>query len=284
MKSVYIRIMLAAGLLITAAGCNKKEDLDISNLFPENTPAPTAIDNWITANYTKPYNIEVKYRWQPFEAPTDKTLVPIQEEKVVPIMDIVSKTWIAPYIKIAGLPFFLKYTPKQFILIGSPKYNSNGTIGLGEAEGGKSIQLLQLNLYHAKNEAFIKQMLHTIHHEFAHILHQNILYPREFKNITPGSYTSNWNLTSQADALAMGFITPYSRASFDEDFVEIASTMLTEGKAGFEKIVNSTPNTTGQQLIRQKAQIVRSYFINTWKIDFDKLQSTTVTAIAEVIK
>ncbi|CAL1520374.1 putative zinc-binding metallopeptidase [Chitinophaga sp. MM2321] len=284
MKSTYFKTVLAICLLGILASCRKKEDLDISNLFPEETETPSAIDNWITANYTKPYNIAVKYRWQPFELATDKTMVPIKEEKVIPVMDIIRLTWIEPYIKEAGLDFFLKYSPKQFVLVGSAKYNSNGTITLGEAESGKTIQLLLLNYFDQKDQAFVKQMLHTIHHEFAHILHQTIFYPREFKQVTPGGYTGNWNNTSEEDALNMGFITPYARASTDEDFVEMASTMLTEGKDGFETILDNIPDANGQSLIREKAEIVKNYYFNTWKINFDSLQLKTYTAIVEATR
>jgi hypothetical protein len=34
-------------------------------------------------------------------------------------------------------------------------------------------------------------------------------------------------------------VTAYSSLNFDEDFVEMIAMMLTEGKAGFDKIVNS---------------------------------------------
>lgn len=283
MKHRYIITLLAAGL-ITLAGCSKKENLDVSNLFPENNQAPTALDNWITDNYTKPYNIEIKYKWDPFAVSTDKTLVPVKENIVIPVMDLIRKTWIDPYVKEAGLPFFLKYCPKQFVLVGSAKFNSNGTITLGEAEGGKTIQLLRLNDFNQKDEAFVKFMLHTIHHEFAHIMHQTIFYPREFKALTPGGYTGTWNNTSLQEALDLGFITPYARSKADEDFVEMASTMLTEGKDGFEKIVNKSTTATGKDMLRQKAEIVRTYFQKSWKIDFDSLQLKTATAIAEAIR
>jgi substrate import-associated zinc metallohydrolase lipoprotein len=284
MKRQYIISILTAGLITLLSGCSKKDDLDISNLFPENYQQPTALDNWITTNYTKPYNIEVKYKWDPYAVSTDKTLVPVKESMVIPVMDLIHKTWIEPYVKEAGLPFFLKYCPKQIILVGSPKYNSNGTITLGEAEGGKTIQLLRLNDFNQKDEEFVKFMLHTIHHEFAHILHQTIFYPREYKALTPSGYTGTWNNTTDQEALDLGFITPYARSKADEDFVEMVSTMLTEGKDGFEAIVNRSQTNVGKDMLHQKAQIVRNYFQNSWKINFDSLQAKTSTAIAEAIR
>ncbi|MBC9934749.1 zinc-binding metallopeptidase [Chitinophaga qingshengii] len=283
MKRHYIIPMLVAGLITVLSGCRKKDDLDISNLFPENTQQPTALDTWLTEHYTKPYNIEVRYKWDPYVA-TDKTLIPVREPLVIPVMDLVHKTWAEPYIKIAGMPFFLKYAPKQFILIGSAKWNSNGTITVGEAEGGKAIQLFRLNEFDLKNEGYIKFMLHTIHHEFAHILHQTIFYPREFKALTASGYTGTWNNTTDQEALDLGFITPYARSKADEDFVEMLSTMLTEGKEGFEAIVNQAETDYGKDMLHQKAEIVRNYLQNSWKINLDSLQLATSTAIKEAIK
>ncbi|NML41278.1 hypothetical protein HHL17_29055 [Chitinophaga sp. G-6-1-13] len=284
MKRHYIIPILVAGLITLLSGCGKKENLDISNLFPEDNQQPTTLDNWITANYTKPYNIEVRYKWDPYAVATDKTLIPVKESMVIPVMDLIHKTWVEPYINEVGLPFFLKYSPKQIILVGSPRYNSNGTITLGEAEGGKTIQLLRLNEFNQKNAGFVKFMLHTIHHEFAHILHQTIFYPREYKALTPSGYTGTWNNTTLQEALDLGFITPYARSKADEDFVEMVSTMLTEGKDGFDQMVSQSRTTVGKDMLQRKAQIVRTYFQNSWKINFDSLQAKTATAIAEAIR
>ena len=46
----------------------------------------------------------------------------------------------------------------------------------------------------------IKMMFHTIEHEFGHILHQTVLYPQDFKRISVGDYTSDWNNTTDEEA------------------------------------------------------------------------------------
>jgi substrate import-associated zinc metallohydrolase lipoprotein len=283
MKATYLKSILLFCSIALLAACSKKDDLDVSNLFPDKYPAPNTIDQWLTTNYTQPYNIDVKYRWAPFEVPKDKVIIPVKEEIVTPVMDIIRQTWIAPYVKVAGMDFFLKYSPKQFVLVGSAIYNSDGTITLGEAEGGKRIMLTQLNDFDKKDIEFVEQMLHTIHHEFAHILHQTILYPREFKQVTPGGYTATWYNTKPAEALSIGFVTPYARSSYDEDFVEVVSTMLVKGKDGFDQMVSKT-TPEAQTLIKQKVTIVKNYFQNSWKINFDSLQAKTYTAILEATK
>ncbi len=240
-------------------------------------------DNWLTDNFTKPYNIEVKYRWDPFEVPLDKTLVPPLVEKVRPTMEAVKAIWIEPYIKEAGADFIKKFCPKQYILVGSANWNDNGTIILGTAEGGRKVVLYQINDFDKKNVAGVKQMLHTIHHEFGHILNQNILYSVAFKQITPGDYTSNWYNISEEEALNLGFVTSYAMSSADEDFVEMIATMLVEGKTAFDARV-ATANATAQAAIRKKEQIVVDYMNKAYGINFRSLQATTQTAITEFSK
>ena len=51
------------------------------------------VDQWIYENLTKPYNIDVKYKWDQAELDKNKTLVPIKEELVVPVMKMIKKIW-----------------------------------------------------------------------------------------------------------------------------------------------------------------------------------------------
>jgi substrate import-associated zinc metallohydrolase lipoprotein len=242
------------------------------------------VDTWIETTFTKPYNIEVKYRWDAYELPLNKTLVPPLVEKVQPTMEAVKAIWIDPYEAEAGSAFIKKFCPKQYVLVGSAEWNGNGTITLGTAEGGRKVTLFQINDFAKKDVAFVKQMLHTIHHEFGHILHQNILYPLAYKQLTPGSYTSQWYNYTDAEALSLGFITSYSRSGPDEDFVEMLATMLVEGKSGFDALANSSTTTTGRAILRQKQAIVVDYMKKAYNIDFDKLQARTQTAIINFTK
>ncbi|MES2798274.1 MAG: putative zinc-binding metallopeptidase [Bacteroidota bacterium] len=241
-------------------------------------------DNWLTDNFTKPYNIEVKYRWDPFEVPLNKILVPPYVDKVRPTMEAVKAIWIEPYVKEAGLDFIKKFCPKQYILVGSANWNTDGTIILGTAEGGRKVVLYQINDFDKKNIDGVKEMLHTIHHEFAHILHQNVLYPLAFKQITPGTYTSNWYNNTEEQALDLGYISSYAMSSADEDFVEMLSIMLVSGKEEFDTRVNAMTNTVAKEALRKKEQIVVDYLTKTYGINYRSLQTTTQAAIAEFTK
>ncbi len=302
MKTIRIAavVMLMLGAL---ASCRKEEALgDVSNIagLGGDVWTPTSIDKWIFDSLTVPYNIAVKYKWDQFEIELNKTVVPIMEEKVVPVMGAIKKAWIAPYEAEAGSLFVKKYSPKFFILEGSGSYNSNGTTTLGTAEGGRKVVLYQLNYFRTKgmpgyvpsDSGVIKEIFHTIHHEFGHILHQTVMYPLEFKKIGVGFYTANWNNVSTTAARQDGFVSNYSISGPDEDFVEMISIMLTEGKAGFDRIVNNvtgtSPNGTAaaeaQSRLRQKETIVVDYFKKVWNIDFYSLQARTRTAVEGLIK
>lgn len=284
MKLRYLIITFCAFAASLFVSCSKEDNLNVPLLLEGDTWEPGQVDNWLYDNFTKPYNIQVKYRWDPFEVNYSKTLVPPMEDKVIPTMEAVKKIWIEPYVAEAGDMFIKRYAPKQYVLVGSAEYQNDGTIVLGQAEGGRKVTLMVLNQFDKKNLPVVKQMLHTIEHEFAHILHQTILYPREYKQITPSGYTASWYNTEDEEARELGFITAYSRANADEDFVEMVSTMLTEGKVGFDALVNNVGSETGKSFLRKKEAMVASYFQNSWGINIYSLQTRTELAIKELNK
>ncbi len=288
-----VRPLLAVLLLSgSLASCKKSEKLGDPSLIVGlggDTSVPTAIDKWISDSLTTPYNISVQYKWDQADLDLSKTLVPPIESQIVPVMGAIRKVWIDTYVAEAGLDFFKKLCPKYFVLAGSPSYNVDGSVTLGSAEGGRKIVLYVMNYFRIKgmpgfvpsDSVIAKMQFHTIEHEFGHILHQNVLYPVAFKSICAGLYTANWNNVSDADANQDGFVTAYAMSAFDEDFVEMISMMLTEGRDGFDRIVNSITQTSingttpaqAQDRLRQKEAIVVTYFKDIWNIDFYSLQT-----------
>jgi len=181
-------------------------------------------------------------------------------------------------------------------LVGSPIY-VRGAVVLGFAEGGRKVVLSDINNFRIKgmpgyvlsDTDNVKRVFQTIHHEYAHILDQNIKVPVEFSQSSAGSYTSDWlNLTPE-DAKNEGFISQYSISASIDDWAEMVSIMLVEGKGWFDQYVNSinypgtTPNGTtaavAQARLRQKEAVVISYFKQAWNIDFRSLQARSKKAI-----
>lgn len=278
MKNIKI-VTLCLSLVLLIGSCKKSEDLSqaVVGLGGDKWEKGD-IDKYIADNFTTPYNIEVKYKWDRSEFNLTKDIVPIKEEMVIPVMDAVKKIWIDPYIDIAGETFIKKYSHKQFVLAGSAEYNSNGTITLGTAEGGRKVVLFVLNQFDKANAPEIKRMLKTIHHEYGHILNQNVMFSPDYARITPADYTATWFNFTDAVAYPLGFITSYSRAAPGEDFVEMVAVMLTDGKLGYESTVRAQ-SAAAQAKLRAKEAIVVNYYKQAWGIDFYRLRDRTQYAI-----
>lgn len=250
------------------------------------------IDNWIFSNLTEPWNVSVKYKWDQSEMEFNKIVVPPDEEKIIPVLNAVKQVWIDNYVAETNELFMKKYCPKFFVLAGSASWNPDGTIILGQAEGGRKILLYQLNDFRIKgmngyvpeDSFMVKQMFHTIEHEFAHILHQNVMYPQEYKKISVGSYTSNWNNMSEDAANELGFITAYAMSSPDDDFVEMVAFMLVEGRDGFNRLVNNLVSEDAKTKLRQKEAMLVNYFKDAWNINFYSLQTRTRSSITTLLQ
>lgn len=275
----YIYILAFAALISIALSCKKSENLnrEIVGLGGD-TWEQGELDQWLFTNLTQPYNISVKYRWDGTEYDVSKTLIPPKIERVRPLMEMVRSAWIDPYTAEVGENFIKKYAPKNYVLVGSLQYNTGGSVTLGEAEGGIKVTLFNVNNFSKTERTIAKRVLKTIHHEFAHILHQTINYQKEFPQVTPAGYTADWNNTTLAEAYAGGFISQYAQAAPNEDFAEMTSIMLTEGKAGYEAIVKGM-TATAQASIRSKEDMVVTYFKQTYGIDFYTLQNRVQAAL-----
>jgi len=211
--------MLAIVLL---ASCVKDDFTPLTTPPPGlggDTWAQDDIDKFIYDSLTVPFNVAVKYRWLPGQLDFPSDITPPDKDQVVPVLKGLLAVAYLPYTQQTGSTAFLRhYLPKTLELAGSAEYLPNGAKFLGQAEGGTSMLLYEVNTYSRlkKDSNTFKQTMHTMHHEFGHILHQNVLYPVAFKTISTG-YTGNWYNISDAQARQMGFITSYAQAAPDEE-------------------------------------------------------------------
>lgn len=281
----HIFLAAAFGATLLLGGCREEEkiadDLYIPGLGGEEY-AMNELDKWLEKNYTDPYNIEVVYRFDAAQAYTslsDVQLVPVEYDAVQPMMAALRDVWFDPYIQATGGQDFLKeVAPKKIVLVGSPEYQ-NGSYKLGQAEGGRKILLLNVNNFDASNEGELKEALHTIVHEFTHILHQTKLFDKTYQEISTGRYNSNWTQVTDTEARHLGFITNYSMLNKDEDFAEVVSGILVYGYDWFQNTVlaeaeRSTDYAGAADDLRSKVAIVESYFKDNWSIDFFDNETT----------
>ncbi|HEY0176552.1 MAG TPA: putative zinc-binding metallopeptidase [Pedobacter sp.] len=282
MKEILKKGYFALIVIILVTSCKKEGTLNANlDIIDKNSIDKTSTDKWLDDNYLNPYNIEVKYKFDRFELELGKVITPPSEVQVIPAMETVKDVWIKPFETIGGATFIKRISPKQFILAGSAAYNSDGTITLGTAEGGRKIVLYVINDFDKTNLRSVKQMVQVIQHEYTHILNQTVNYQPDFQTISRGGYVANWTQEPLTDARALGFITQYARAAPEEDFAETSSNMLMMGRVVFNAAVLSSP-ADGQVKLRKKEQYVVDYFKAAFNIDFYALQTEVQRALNNI--
>ena len=204
-------------------------------------------------------------------------LSPADYNKSVLLTKIIKHVWLEAYDEATGNPDFLRqYIPKTIHFIGSPAYEDNGTMVLGTAEGGMKITLYNVNDINPDkidinllNEYYFQ----TMHHEFAHILHQTKNYDPAFDRITENAYIgSDWYMVgANRNAWQQGFVTSYAMSESREDFVENIAVYVTNTESYWNNMLQSAGE-RGRALIKQKFEIVYSYMEQTWGINLDELR------------
>lgn len=282
MKKYMLMLGLAASLFGMTA-CSE-DDLDPVSIFqPEERPE-NDFDRWLKRNYVDTYNIRLIYRLEDMETDLEHTLAPADFVKSQKLAKIVKYAWLEAYDEVAGVHFTRAYVPKIIHMIGSAAYESNGTMILGTAEGGLKVTLYLVNNLKI-DEAFLNEYyFKTMHHEFTHILNQTKDYDTAtFDLISEGSYVSgDWYLTSEANALKQGFITPYASSQPGEDFAEMVAMYVTlTPETWAEKIKKA--GSAGAAIINQKLDIVQKYMAESWNISLDELRDVVQRRMGDIV-
>jgi substrate import-associated zinc metallohydrolase lipoprotein len=278
MKKIYLFLLMIVAINFSAC---KEEKLGDS-IFDTSAPERDAFDRWLVENYVYPYNIELKYRMEDIESEIDYELSPADLDKSKMLAVIVKYLWLESYDEVAGIEFTRKYVPKIIHLVGSPAYNINGSIVLGTAEGGLKVTLYMVNELVLNADLLNRYYFRTMHHEFAHILHQTKHYDPDFKRISDGYYIGdNWVNQSDAAALREGFITPYGQSAVDEDFVEIIANFVTHNQAWWDAQL-TTAGANGSSILNKKLELIKDYLQNSWNIDLYELRDVVQRRTGEI--
>ena len=272
MKKYIYTLLFAASIVLGA--CNE-DKLDSHSIFNTESPERNAFDTWLLLNYIVPYNIQFNYKYIDKESDNTYNLIPAEYDKCVAMAKLTKYLWIDSYNELLGETFIKTYCPRMIQLIGSKAYNSQGSVVLGTAEGGLKITLYNVNELDVNNpniDFLNTWFFKTMHHEFAHILHQTKNYSTDFNLISTDYQGPSWlNLESDEIANTMGFITRYASFSPDEDFVEIISNYITHDADYWENVLNNG-GALGKRKLQKKFDIVRKYLKDSWGIDIDKLR------------
>lgn len=284
MKIVKQYTMAFLALAVIAfAGCTHEDLLGDSQLDVTNPPK-SPLDNWITDNYLNPYNINIQYTWNQNAVDNNRYLYPPQEDKVQPVLEIIQKIWLDSYKTIAGPDFVKKIAPREIVMVGGANLDLTGTVTLGLAEGGQRVTLFETDNVDITDRDNVKQFIHTIQHEYIHILNQHKPYDeKSMAKITPSGYTANWYATADKDANEQGFITAYAKSNINEDFAEMASVMLINSKDEYEALLSGIQNEAAIAAIRAKEVIVVKYFKKEFNLDFYALRDEAEKNTAAVL-
>ena len=179
-RNYYIPLVLTALLALTSAGCKDHNAPDTSkSIFDVSRPKKSAFDEWLYRNYVQTYNIDYKYRMDDKETDLTKNLAPAELINSMRLAKIIKHVWLEAYVEVAGIDFMRKHAPAILHIVGSAAWNGDGTITLGTAEGGLKITLYMTNWLNPKDiDSMNRYFFKTMHHEFTHILQQDVNYPR----------------------------------------------------------------------------------------------------------
>ncbi len=292
-----------------AVSCYKDEPDQNQSIFENQAPERSEFDKWLLNAYTLPYNIEFNYLYNDKLTDNYYNVIPASLENSIAMAILIKNVWLDAYIECAGSDFIRENSFRVFQLIGSPQYNSQGSITLGTAEGGIQVTLFRINELDKEN-IYVNQdnpyrdhsalpldlnywYFHTMHHEFCHILTQQKDYSTEFREISAGKYqTSGWVNVEDEDAAAMGFVTGYASMEYNEDFAEVFSTYVTSSDDAWNAILtmgitanpDGSPNYDGATAIMQKLEIVKTYMADSWGIDLEELRTIVLRRSAEASK
>ncbi len=244
--SKYISsFMLAATAAMALTSCGDEKFTE--TIFPEPTgdgldqnAVTYKFDKWLKQEYLDVYNLEFRYKMQDVGTDMDYNLVPADYGKAKDLAVLVKYLWFDAYKEVAGPEFLRAYGPRIIHLIGSPAYNpQSGTMILGLAEGGIKVSLFRVNSlnlddFNQLNEYYFK----TMHHEFAHILHQTKSIPQSFYTISTGRYDdNNWQDQVEGRMNSLGFVTNYASSQLREDFAEVIANYITKTDEQWDHIL-----------------------------------------------
>ena len=263
--------------------CEEKP-LDPNSQVIDSDTEQNDFDKWLVSNYVEAYNIDFKYRMEMNESQMSYWLVPAEYNKSIVMAKLVRHLCLEAYDEITGSRDFIKeHFPKMIHLIGSAAYKNNGTMILGEAEGGLKITLYMINNLMLDPDYLNYYYFKTMHHEFAHILHQKKPYSTDFNLISGSDYvTDAWSDTwsGDADAQKNGFISEYASKEANEDFVELIAVYVTSTAAEWNSVIKNAGD--GAAIINAKFDIVYNYMLNTWGINLDDLREVVQRRQSEI--
>ena len=114
--------------LMVFASCSD-DKLSETSVFGDPITESNEFDKWIYKEYTTPYNILFKYRFEDIESSMGYYLTPADYNQSIALAKMVKYICLEVYdIATGSTEFIRSYFPKIIFLSGSPAYKTNGSI------------------------------------------------------------------------------------------------------------------------------------------------------------
>ena len=263
----------------------------------------TELDNWILNNITKPYGIEVVYRWEKNNNSAGVFIYPPKIEKVRAVLEAVKELGLETYRlnEVGGKDFLLGRVPIKLYLYGGGNPDENGVERLYNPQlTAAEMCLYNVNDFEAGNADKVFVLMRSVHHQLAKRLMQLMNYDYDkFFAISGHRYKEKFGLDSYANK--RGFYTMLSLLSAEDDFAEIISSTLTSTpKEVFDAgVAAKTPDTDidlevnaryakeAEQAYKEfieKQAFVNEYVQKNWHINLKQMQVISVRRINAYLK
>ena len=259
---------------------------DTLNAPIKNVEEPTTdLDRYIDANFTEEYGIAIRYKYVDNFVNPGQRVAPPKLEAIRPMLDLIEEYWIDVYADVpGGEAYFRRYVPGELVFLGGLIFNGDGTVTLGTADAGARITFTDVNSIDVNDEEWLLRQLHTVYHEFAHIVHQNDKLPAAFEEIAASGYSSagSWFNLTDDEALRRGFVSPYATSNPNEDFAETIAFYMAEANF-FDEYISLEENCTtadcedrnaGRVLILEKLNSIKEHYLRSTGIDLDELRES----------
>ena len=320
MKIKITQIAFILSFILSCVACSE-DKLSGNSVIDENKTQieATELDNWILNNITKPYGIEVIYRWEKNSNADGIYIYPPKIEKVRAVLEAVKELGLDTYLlkEVGGKDFLLGRLPIKLYLYGGGNPDENGVERLYNPQlTAAEMCIYNVNEFEPTDFDKVFVLMRSVHHQLAKRLMQFVSYDRDkFYAISGHRYTGTtepiaaplgyaktgkerFGLDNYANK--RGFYTMLSFLSAEDDFAEIISSTLTSTpKEVYDAgVAASTPDTDvdpevnaryakeAEQAYKEfiaKQTFVNEYVQKEWHINLKQMQVISVRRINNYI-
>ena len=320
MKIKITKIAFILSFILSCVACSE-DKLSGNSVIDENKTQieATELDNWILNNITKPYGIEVIYRWEKNSNADGVYIYPPKTEKVRAVLEAVKELGLDTYLlkEVGGKDFLLGRLPIKLYLYGGGNPDENGVERLYNPQlTAAEMCIYNVNEFEPTDFDKVFVLMRSVHHQLAKRLMQFVSYDRDkFYAISGHRYTGTtepiaaplgyaktgkerFGLDNYANK--RGFYTMLSFLSAEDDFAEIISSTLTSTpKEVYDAgVAASTPDTDvdpevnaryakeAEQAYKEfiaKQTFVNEYVQKEWHINLKQMQVISVRRINNYI-